>query len=794
MKQNFPTKWVVRIELNDHTGALEILKQDRIDKEKAIEFVSGEVLKLKPGLEKELFKECCEKKQKLRIVIMLDGFDEISPLYEKTVIDLLQALRETAVEQLWVTTRPHLREELEDKLQQLSYTLEPFSEEDQIAFLRKFWSLKDWFTEMDNKEKEESKQKLEIYAKQLIKKLSESISDKDRQFTGIPLQTRMLAEAFEEEVEIFCQSSESMPELKASLELLELYRRFIERKYDIYQKEKLQVSVNNAAAIGLRERDLKLMIKEHQLQALKVLFTEEQVAHFHNNRQCTFSAEELTRIGIVQVSHDGKLHFIHRTFAEYFVADCLVNRLTEENNISKQLEAFILKEIFLKLNYEVIRVFIDGLLLKFTPSNEMLKQCGNWVHDLGDYPEIILHTAEREDNANIFQFLLDSAQTAGHTETINRLLLGRDKMGHTVWTLAAWWGNIEVIKKIWERAQKELTTHEIKEKVLLSTNGEGRTAWHDAAYGGKLDVMQKIWEWAKEILTTEEIKNEILLSTDRGRRNAWHNAADLGELDVMQKIWEWAKEILTTEDIKYKMLFRTDNLGWNAWYNATYKGKLDVMQKMWEWTKEILTTEDIKNEMLLRTDHRGKNAWHNVAYRGELDVVQKIWEWAKETLTTEDIKNEILLGTDHEGRNAWHIAAYWGRLHVMQKIWEWAKERLTTEDIKNEMLLRTDRKGRNAWQIAAHMGKLHVMQKIWEWAKESLTTEDIKNEMLLRTDHEGRNTWQIAAYMGKRDVMQKICEWAKERLTTEEIKNEMCLRTDHERRNAWHIASIYEQT
>jgi hypothetical protein len=40
-----------------------------------------------------------------------------------------------AVEQLWVKTRPYLREELEDKLQQLSYTLETYSEENQFEFL-----------------------------------------------------------------------------------------------------------------------------------------------------------------------------------------------------------------------------------------------------------------------------------------------------------------------------------------------------------------------------------------------------------------------------------------------------------------------------------------------------------------------------------------------------------------------------------------------------------------------------------------------------------------------------------
>jgi len=62
----------------------------------------------------------------------------------------------------------------------------------------------------------------------------------------------------------------------------------------------------------------------------------------------TFLGEKVTRIGIVQVSHDGKLHFIHRNFAEYYVADCLVNRLTEGNNTSVQVQVFTLKDTFLE--------------------------------------------------------------------------------------------------------------------------------------------------------------------------------------------------------------------------------------------------------------------------------------------------------------------------------------------------------------------------------------------------------------------------------------------------------------
>jgi hypothetical protein len=209
MKQKFSSKWVVRIDLKDHVDELKKLKQQQIDKEKGIEFVSNEVLKLKPGLEMELFKQCCEQKQKVRIIIMLDGFDEISPFYKDTVIDILQALRLTAVEQLWVTTRQHLREKLEDNLQQLSYTLEPFSEKEQVEFLTKFWSLQDWYTERE--EKVIQKKNIEVYAEHLIKILAESIRDKDKELAGIPLQTRMLAEVFDKDVKLFYESAESKP-------------------------------------------------------------------------------------------------------------------------------------------------------------------------------------------------------------------------------------------------------------------------------------------------------------------------------------------------------------------------------------------------------------------------------------------------------------------------------------------------------------------------------------------------------------------------------------------------------
>jgi len=82
IKQKFPT----RIDKNDHTDALNTLQQKHINKEKAIEFVSKKLLNFQHGVVFVLFKQCCELKQKVRLVIILDGFAEISPLYKKTVL------------------------------------------------------------------------------------------------------------------------------------------------------------------------------------------------------------------------------------------------------------------------------------------------------------------------------------------------------------------------------------------------------------------------------------------------------------------------------------------------------------------------------------------------------------------------------------------------------------------------------------------------------------------------------------------------------------------------------------
>jgi Ni2+-binding GTPase involved in maturation of urease and hydrogenase len=46
IKQKFPNKWVVRIDLNDHTDVIKALRQRTIDNTKSVDFVLKKLPKL----------------------------------------------------------------------------------------------------------------------------------------------------------------------------------------------------------------------------------------------------------------------------------------------------------------------------------------------------------------------------------------------------------------------------------------------------------------------------------------------------------------------------------------------------------------------------------------------------------------------------------------------------------------------------------------------------------------------------------------------------------------------------
>jgi len=131
---------VLRINLNEHTRLLKNseFEEGNIDKCKTFLWSAAHTPEQDALLLVEnIFIRALEHTGKM--VIILDGFDEISPLYTPKVNTLIRAIRDKTASQILVSSRFSHRQNLEDIVTKLAFTLQPFTLENQIEVLEQYW-------------------------------------------------------------------------------------------------------------------------------------------------------------------------------------------------------------------------------------------------------------------------------------------------------------------------------------------------------------------------------------------------------------------------------------------------------------------------------------------------------------------------------------------------------------------------------------------------------------------------------------------------------------------------------
>jgi ankyrin repeat protein len=340
--------WVLRINLHEYTRELENIKleQECIDKCKMFLWSAAHLPEQDAlPLIGKIFQQALEQTKKL--VILLDGFDEISPNYSSKVERLIREIRDNTSSTIWVSSRFSYRQKLEDIVTKLAVTLQPFKPDNQIQFLEQYWN---------EVIKISKRRNLQIFAEKLRILCSQNFSDKDGEFTGIPLQMKMLGEAFVKEAEEYCLSGKvNLPE---RFNLLYLFRKFTEKKCDIYFSEKNAMDVSKPEV----KNDKESYLEKHMIAALISLFSLSEV----NGLLEAINASDLEQtnkfllsgrvqnLGIITQTSDGKPHFIHRCFAEYFAAKWFADNFTK-------CEDFISDMLF-NSTYEVTRNIFDRML------------------------------------------------------------------------------------------------------------------------------------------------------------------------------------------------------------------------------------------------------------------------------------------------------------------------------------------------------------------------------------------------------------------------------------------------
>ncbi|XP_069670298.1 uncharacterized protein [Periplaneta americana] len=368
-KRHDPACWVVTVVLNEHTDYLSNCGESAVE----LLLQAG---KFTSDFTTSLFKH--ELHHGGNVVILIDGFDEISPDYAEKVLQMLrQLIMECKFKQLWITFRSLMKDTLEEQFSCLSFALQPFTKQDQLDFLAKLWN-----------EMSVCLHDLDIFIAKLLEVTGNSLNDKLSQFTEIPLQTFMLAEVFRSEASQFCQSGEMKFDRK--LDLLDLYNRFVDRKWNIFVQEKgrLDVQVTNL----VQRRSLQLQREEyeedHMACAVHSLLKTEDFNKLHFSKAVMRRVEDFQdrfrngneKSGIVVQIVNSAAMFIHRTFLEFFATKWFTKYFKDEREY--------IEEILFREEFVIVREFFDRILAGgFKLHTAILNEDKDYVLKLLSSPE-----------------------------------------------------------------------------------------------------------------------------------------------------------------------------------------------------------------------------------------------------------------------------------------------------------------------------------------------------------------------------------------------------------------------
>lgn len=257
--------------------------------------------------------------------ILLDGFDELVENDYALAYSCLEKLQEYFPQtNLWITSRPHLLDQLEIRLGAFGYNIEQFQTNNQIEFLRNFWS-------RDNPEKF-NLERLRKFSEACVTELQGMLQSQEVDIAGIPLQCLLIGEVYQSDADLNCKktvvTSESFKFTISIKNIVDLFRELIAKKFRIFQEK-----------YNRQETDVQDLWMHHVYLAFLTILPELSKPILEYFCQDCISEKEILDAGLLIKSLNGKsLQFIHRTFAEYFIASYLFE--CERNDSNYRMKYF----------------------------------------------------------------------------------------------------------------------------------------------------------------------------------------------------------------------------------------------------------------------------------------------------------------------------------------------------------------------------------------------------------------------------------------------------------------------
>ncbi|CAL8128159.1 unnamed protein product [Orchesella dallaii] len=294
---------------------------------------------------------------------MFDGFDELPQNQLQLALEVIAYLRREKKKyiRVWVTTRPDLLRDLEEKLGVLGYTIKPFEEEEQITILTTHWCPKNQEI-VDNS-------KLAIFARHCLQGLKKGMTGDENDIAGIPLLCFLIAEVYHDDALAYSSvaggKSENASQPEVEVSTIKLYEKFIEKRLQC-----LNVDSSEEKYDCLKNAHVQLAVK---LLLPKAVL--ECTAAFPQG-QDVVSNKELLSLGIIQAEYGssaGAFRFVHKTIAEYLVAYSLHKMFQDQDLSLQNLEKLVLPFIYLCRHVLRSQAYSEALSLIETQHRKTFK-------------------------------------------------------------------------------------------------------------------------------------------------------------------------------------------------------------------------------------------------------------------------------------------------------------------------------------------------------------------------------------------------------------------------------------
>uniref|UniRef100_A0A8D8V430 Ankyrin repeat protein RF_0381 n=1 Tax=Cacopsylla melanoneura TaxID=428564 RepID=A0A8D8V430_9HEMI len=431
IKAMFQSHWVISVNLKDYTATIgSLMLSSYIDD--IITLLSKSDSSINTNFTKNILSFAFKNTKFIRpILITFDGFDEVldQNIRDKIIL-LMQYLKydpNVRNVKFWITSRLNYEQTLENALSIFSTKFQPLDDSKKKEFIYKFFKNRLHLTlskKLFNKtfginvaKIHEATNQIARYSEAFLIKMKDTFKGDSTKFMCTPLQLYLM---LEDSTKSFKEWIENDPNNDTSINfdylgdnMLSVYEKFIHDKYDIYlEKEEVKPA--------LLQKQLKVILDQHHQN-----FAKSFILNSARKKSLGEFKDIVLAAGIIK-SHGSDIEFIHPTFGEYFAAQVFMHWLEEEPNVlvNSNQQKYLLTEIFMKPDYQLIRTFINLHLEKFmqnktTLPKETLQQYGQLLDNLWqqrpnpliiNYDQSILYIAVEEGNIQIINFILHSIE------------------------------------------------------------------------------------------------------------------------------------------------------------------------------------------------------------------------------------------------------------------------------------------------------------------------------------------------------------------------------------------------